>query len=818
MRSSFIAVLALVIAIIITCTASIVPVSASSDHYEGKKIEVGKKAVTALSFVPNKDTILAATVRTDSPLKSNIVVYDLDGNLLHDNEFDRELFCVSVSSDGTKAAAGSASHAGNSTLYVLSPINGKSITEIRVSHGGIYSLAYSHGGSLLAAGTGDGTLVLFNTTSYEVFREVNTGEKLFSVSFSPDGSRILMGSSTGKLIIHDINTGTEHSVIAHADRLYGVLWQDEDRVVSCGEEGLIKIFDQELTELGALSVHDDEVYCLAGHGSGKYMFSGGMDGRCIIWDMTNNSAAYELGSPNFRVYCCDSDPNGRQLCFGTSTSAIYVVDLDPDGDGSPLSEDAFPADPAASEDSDGDGSPDKWNTGRSQADSITNITHVDSFPLDPAASLDGDGDGVPDQWNEGQTKVDSVTNLTQLDAFPNDIAASLDGDGDGAPDRWNEGYGKSDSTTGLAMDVFPDDPNEWADGDWPMPDGTGDNGDWLPGINNYLFYLFDSILLAFIAVFAVAWYRKNAGKRTTVKGWRTEEHVRAEPSAVSIKKVARAPMIPVKGGVRNLLAGYSITHRIGAGAFATVYAAKGLEVERVAVKLPKTLDETLDSSVYEKFEAESAIWKKLEHRHIVGIHETGLEPIPYIVMELMEGGSLRQLLRERRPDVDESVRVMLGLLDALSYAHRMATVHRDIKPENILFTSDGVPKITDWGIGKLMISQSMTQSVGSKGTLAYSAPEQVSKKEFGEVDWSCDLFQAGIVFYEMLTGKNPFMAEDSAEVVTGIMYGEVAPPSTLNGEIPKVLDVIVMKALEKRKKDRWRSADVMYERLREMVK
>jgi len=146
----------------------------------------------------------------------------------------------------------------------------------------------------------------------------------------------------------------------------------------------------------------------------------------------------------------------------------------------------------------------------------------------------------------------------------------------------------------------------------------------------------------------------------------------------------------------------------------------------------------------------------------------------------------------------------------------MATVHRDIKPENVLFTADGVPKITDWGIGKLMVSESMTQTSGSKGTLFYSAPEQVSKKEYGEVDWACDLFQAGIVFYEMLTGENPFRAEDSAEVIAKILYGEVSPPSSRNPDVPRVLDIIVMKSLEKAKRKRWRSADVMYDRLREL--
>ena len=192
---------------------------------------------------------------------------------------------------------------------------------------------------------------------------------------------------------------------------------------------------------------------------------------------------------------------------------------DTDNDGIIDSSDDFPNDPAASIDSDGDGYPDGWNTGKNQNDSTTGLfldlhpfdpnanidsdgdgladyyddfpndsnlkydsdndgtaDSIDEFPNDPAASIDSDNDGYPDSWNSGYTMSDSLTGL-ELDEFPDDPAASVDSDGDGYPDQWSAGYSESDSTSGLTLDEFPNDSNEWLDSD---NDGYGDNSDQFP--------------------------------------------------------------------------------------------------------------------------------------------------------------------------------------------------------------------------------------------------------------------------------------------------------------------------------------------------
>jgi len=274
----------------------------------------------------------------------------------------------------------------------------------------------------------------------------------------------------------------------------------------------------------------------------------------------------------------------------------------------------------------------------------------------------------------------------------------------------------------------------------------------------------------------------------------------------------------VSSAIKNIIPGYIITDKLGAGGFATVYKAINKDGVAVALKLPKFLDETIDSSVLNKFQAEADIWKKLIHKNIVSFLDSNIRPVPYMAIELMEGGNLAGLLKDHNLSPREAKPLMLQIVDGLSYAHRMASVHRDIKPENILFTKDGVPKIADWGIGKFMASESVSQSIGTKGTFAYAAPEQFDRETYGQVDWSTDIFQLGIVFYEMITGENPFMADELARVMGLILTRTPKKPSEINPEVPPELDEIVMKCLQKKKEDRWRSSDVLYTTLRDMEK
>lgn len=189
--------------------------------------------------------------------------------------------------------------------------------------------------------------------------------------------------------------------------------------------------------------------------------------------------------------------------------------LDYDGDGyGDNKADAFISDPAASKDTDKDGYPDEWNTGKNQDDSTAGLT-LDAFPTDPAASKDSDGDGYPDGWNTGKTQVDSITGLT-LDAFPNDASEWKDSDSDGTGDNSDafptdaKEWKDSDSDGhGDNSDVFPHDSSEWVDSDG---DGFGDNSDFLVNLNNYLF--FGLIALVIVVICGIGAGAKAKHKRT----------------------------------------------------------------------------------------------------------------------------------------------------------------------------------------------------------------------------------------------------------------------------------------------------------------
>jgi len=287
---------------------------------------------------------------------------------------------------------------------------------------------------------------------------------------------------------------------------------------------------------------------------------------------------------------------------------------------------------------------------------------------------------------------------------------------------------------------------------------------------------------------------------------------------LSFKSKLTSPQLKnVSLSIKKIIPNHPITHKIDSGGAAAVYKALDERGEIVAIKLPKLLDDTVSTSILEEFKAEADIWKKLKHNNIVKFHKGDIRPIPYLVIELMDGGNLKHLMKKHRFSIEETINIMLQVLDGLSYAHRMASVHRDIKPENILFTKDGIPKISDWGIGKFMGSMSTEKTMGMKGTMLYSAPEQISKAKFGQVDWTTDIFQLGIVFYEMITREHPFYDEDPVGIIGKIIGEDPVPPSEINPMIPNELDNIIMTALQKDKAKRWRSADIMHHELKRLV-
>ncbi|HNX17638.1 MAG TPA: protein kinase [Methanoregula sp.] len=215
---------------------------------------------------------------------------------------------------------------------------------------------------------------------------------------------------------------------------------------------------------------------------------------------------------------------------------------------------------------------------------------------------------------------------------------------------------------------------------------------------------------------------------------------------------------------------------------------------RVAVKVPIRFDEATGS----QFTKELNVWEGLHHKNIVEIYAANIFPQPYIEMEYVESS----LEGEHFPfDEAKAVEIITGVAEGLRYAHEQGIVHRDIKPGNIMLAPDGTPKITDWGLSKAQ----GTKKSGLIGfSLEYAAPEQLAPNLYGAPGPWTDIFQIGVLFYEMLSGHVPFSGDGMGEVTNAILHDEPAP-ALKAGKKADAINAIIKKCLMKRPQDRYAS-------------
>ena len=237
---------------------------------------------------------------------------------------------------------------------------------------------------------------------------------------------------------------------------------------------------------------------------------------------------------------------------------------------------------------------------------------------------------------------------------------------------------------------------------------------------------------------------------------------------------------------------------VGRGGIAWVFSAiRKTDGIKVAVKIPISFDEVTGKC----FLNEIAAWETLCHPNIVEVTAVNILPIPYVEMEFVPS-SLEAI--EKPLPVWKAVHLITGIVDGLRYAHEHGFIHRDIKPHNILLTEDLVPKITDWGMSKVLAADIKKSSIAGF-SLSYAAPEQVSPTEFGRTDERTDVYQLGVVFYELVTGSLPFGGESIVEVGNAILRDPPIPPSEYNPDAEAV-EKIILKCLAKNPKDRYASA------------
>ena len=267
-------------------------------------------------------------------------------------------------------------------------------------------------------------------------------------------------------------------------------------------------------------------------------------------------------------------------------------------------------------------------------------------------------------------------------------------------------------------------------------------------------------------------------------------------------------------GPRLLGNRYELGVELGRGGMAEVFKARDIRLGRtVAVKTLRA-DMARDATFQARFRREARSTASLNHPDVVAVYDTGEATInglslPYIVMEYVDGETLRDLLHSDEQLLPErAMEIIAGVLQALDYSHRNGIVHRDIKPANIMLNRSGAVKVMDFGIARAMgdIGMTMTQTSAVIGTAQYLSPEQAKGER---ADARSDLYSTGCLLYELLTGRPPFIGDSPVAVAYQHVREAPQPPSYYDPEVPAVADAIVLKSLGKHPDERYQSADEM---------
>jgi len=303
-----------------------------------------------------------------------------------------------------------------------------------------------------------------------------------------------------------------------------------------------------------------------------------------------------------------------------------------------------------------------------------------------------------------------------------------------------------------------------------------------------------------------------------------ERFIEAPPADLAAGLMAQQPALksPIGRQVRH----YEILSLLGAGGMGEVYLARDTRLKRkIALKLLPAAY-TRNEERVRRFEREALAASALNHPNILTIYEIGeCEGTHFIVTEYVEGETLRQWMKDRKPTLAEILKLAEQIAGALAIAHAAGVIHRDIKPENVMVRPDGLVKVLDFGLAKLVeqeapaaaelptTSASGTASGMVMGTLRYMSPEQARGQK---VDGRTDLFSLGVMLYELITGQAPFAGETSADLIAAILTREPAPLRQSRPEAPETLERIIATALRKDREERYATAQGMLAELTDL--
>jgi serine/threonine-protein kinase len=264
--------------------------------------------------------------------------------------------------------------------------------------------------------------------------------------------------------------------------------------------------------------------------------------------------------------------------------------------------------------------------------------------------------------------------------------------------------------------------------------------------------------------------------------------------------------------------GYEIVSELGRGGMGVVYQARQTKLNRlVALKMILSRAHA-GAADLARFHTEAEAIAHLQHPNIVQIHEIGEQSGQhYIALEFVGGGSLAQKLNGTPLPPPEAAQIVMALSRAIRYAHEQGVIHRDLKPANILLTHDGTPKISDFGLAKRLAEDAgQTQTGAVLGTPSYMAPEQ-AEGQTQAVGPPADVYSLGVILYEALTGRPPFRAPSVVETLEQVRSQEPVPPRRLLPRVPRSLETVCLKCLEKEPRKRYASAADLAEDLRRFL-